>query len=43
MPITIGWMANMDIQLLILLFAILVYIVKYVSKLETKSKSYIDL
>jgi hypothetical protein len=36
-------MANTNIQLPTMLFAILAYIAKYVSKLETKSKSYIDL
>ena len=41
--ITIGWMANTNIQPLITLYTILAYIAKYVSKPETKSKSYIDL
>jgi hypothetical protein len=38
-----GWMANIDIQPPTSLFAIVAYITKYVSKLETKSKPYIDL
>jgi ATP-dependent DNA helicase PIF1 len=42
-PIIIGWMANTDIQLPTSLFAVLAYVGKYVSKPETKSKSYIDL
>jgi hypothetical protein len=36
-------MANTNIQPLITLYTILAYITKYVSKLETKSKSYTDL
>jgi hypothetical protein len=36
-------MANANIQLPTMLFAVLAYVVKHVSKLETKSKSYIDL
>jgi hypothetical protein len=36
-------MANTNIQLPTTLFAILAYVAKYVSKLETKSKSYVDL
>ena len=36
-------MANTDIQLPTSLWAVLAYIAKYVSKLETKSKSYTDL
>jgi hypothetical protein len=43
MPITIGWMANTDIQLPTSLFAVLAYVTKYVSKPETKSRSYMDL
>jgi ATP-dependent DNA helicase PIF1 len=42
-PIIIGWMANTNIQLPTSLFAVLAYVRKYVSKPETKSKSYIDL
>jgi ATP-dependent DNA helicase PIF1 len=42
-PITIGWMANIDIQPPTSLFAVLAYVAKYVSKPETKSKPYIDL
>jgi ATP-dependent DNA helicase PIF1 len=42
-PITIGWMANTDIQPPTSLFAVLAYVVKYVSKSEIKSKSYKDL
>jgi len=38
-----GWMANTNIQPPTSLFAVLAYIRKYVSKLETKSKSYKDL
>jgi hypothetical protein len=41
--IMMGWMANTDIQLPTLLFAVLAYVVKYVSKPEVKSKSYKDL
>jgi hypothetical protein len=36
-------MANTDIQPLTSLWAVLAYVAKYVSKLETKSKSYTDL
>jgi ATP-dependent DNA helicase PIF1 len=36
-------MANTNIQLPTSLFAVLAYVRKYVSKPETKSKSYIDL
>src|SRR5580704_2390740 len=42
-PIIIGWMANTDIQPPTSLFAVLAYVGKYVSKPETKSKSYMDL
>ena len=38
-----GWMANTDIQPPTSLFAVLAYVAKYVSKPETKSKSYTDL
>ena len=43
MPITMGWMANTDIQPPTSLFAVLAYVAKYVSKPETKSRSYADL
>jgi ATP-dependent DNA helicase PIF1 len=43
LPITMGWMANTDIQPPTSLFAVLAYVAKYVSKLEIKSKSYKDL
>jgi hypothetical protein len=36
-------MANTNIQPPITLYTILAYVAKYVSKLETKSKSYTDL
>jgi ATP-dependent DNA helicase PIF1 len=36
-------MANTDVQPSMLLFAVLAYVAKYVSKLEVKSKSYKDL
>lgn len=42
-PITMGWMANTDIQPPTSLFAVLAYIAKYVSKPETKSRSYMDI
>jgi ATP-dependent DNA helicase PIF1 len=42
-PITMGWMANTDIQPPTSLFAVLAYVAKYVSKPETKSRSYTDL
>jgi ATP-dependent DNA helicase PIF1 len=42
-PITMGWMANTDIQPPTSLFALLAYMAKYVSKPEIKSKSYKDL
>ena len=38
-----GWMANINIQLPMSLFAIMAYITKYISKLEVKFKSYKDL
>jgi len=38
-----GWMANTDIQPPTSLFAVLAYVAKYVSKPETKSRSYTDL
>ncbi len=41
--ITMGWMANTDIQPPTTLWAVLAYVAKYVSKPETKSKSYTDL
>ncbi len=41
--ITMGWMANTDIQPPTSLWAVLAYVAKYVSKPETKSRSYIDL
>ena len=41
--ITMGWMANTDIQLLLTLHALLMYIGKYVSKPEKASVSYIEL
>jgi len=41
--ITMGWMANTDIQPPTSLWAVLAYVAKYVSKPETKSKSYADL
>ena len=41
--ITMGWMANTDIQPPTSLFAVLAYVAKYVSKPEVKSKSYKDL
>ena len=36
-------MANTDVQPPTTLYAVLAYVAKYVSKLETKSKSYTDL
>jgi hypothetical protein len=36
-------MANTNVQPPTMLFAVLAYIIKYISKLETKFKSYIDL
>src|SRR5580692_12112132 len=41
--ITMGWMANTDIQPPMSLFAVLAYVAKYVSKPEVKFKSYKDL
>jgi hypothetical protein len=42
-PITMGWMANTDIQPPTSLFAVLAYVAKYIFKPEIKSKSYKDL
>jgi hypothetical protein len=36
-------MANTDVQPPTTLYTVLAYVAKYISKLETKSKSYIDL
>ena len=38
-----GWMANTDVQPPTTLFTVLAYVAKYVSKPETKSRSYTDL
>jgi ATP-dependent DNA helicase PIF1 len=43
LPIMIGWIANTDIQPPTLLFAILAYMAKYISKPEIKFKSYKNL
>jgi hypothetical protein len=41
--VTIGWMANTDIQPSVTLHALLAYLAKYVSKPEKKSVSYTEL
>jgi hypothetical protein len=41
--VTMGWMANTDIQPSVTLHALLAYLAKYVSKPEKKSVSYIEL
>jgi ATP-dependent DNA helicase PIF1 len=41
--VTIGWMANTDIQLSVTLHTVLAYLAKYVSKPEKLSVSYTEL